>query len=115
KVRPGTVLRFRSSEAGTASVGFARIVRGRHGGIRLRRAGRLTRTVAAGRAQVFAEAAVSGGEFPQGYYTPEPVPPLPSPPEKRAAPAQAVAWVGSPLRASSASPSSKVSPIPSIA
>src|SRR5215210_1307982 len=65
--------------------------------------------------QVFAKARVSAREFPQGYYTPAPVPPLPSPPEKRAAPAQAVCCVGALLSASSARPSSKVSPIPSIA
>ncbi len=52
RLRPGTVLRFRSSEAGTASLTFSRTVRGRHGRVKLRRAGRLTRTIAAGPARV---------------------------------------------------------------
>jgi Tol biopolymer transport system component len=52
KVRRGTVLRFRSSEAGTASLAFSREVRGRRGRIRLRPAGRLTRTIAAGPARI---------------------------------------------------------------
>ena len=51
KLRPGTVLRFRSSEAGTASLTFSRIVR-RHGRTHLRRAGRLTRKVGAGQARI---------------------------------------------------------------
>ena len=119
----GTVLRFRSSEAGTASIAFSRVVRGKRGRTRARAAGRLTRRIAAGparialsgrvgrramrvgryrltlqvrdaagnasrpvrlrfriarvappcaklfskSAQVFAEAPVSEGEFPQGY------------------------------------------------
>jgi Tol biopolymer transport system component len=50
KVRRGTVLRFRSSEAGTASVTFSRELRG--GRVRVRKAGRLTRTIAAGPARV---------------------------------------------------------------
>jgi Tol biopolymer transport system component len=52
KVRRGTVLRFRSSEGGTASVAFSREVRGRRGRLRLRKAGRLTRTIGAGSARV---------------------------------------------------------------
>jgi Tol biopolymer transport system component len=52
RVRRGTVLRFRSSEAGSASVAFSREVRGRRGRVHLRTAGRLTRTIAEGPARV---------------------------------------------------------------
>ncbi len=47
----GTVLRFSSTEAGTATLKFARPVR-RHGRMRMRAAGRLTRTVGAGQTRV---------------------------------------------------------------
>jgi Tol biopolymer transport system component len=52
RVRRGTVLRFRSTEAGAASVTFSRIVRGRAGRTRARRAGRITRRVAAGQVRI---------------------------------------------------------------
>ena len=52
KVRRGTVLRFRSTEAGTASLTFARAVRGRRGRTRMRSAGQLTRTIGAGQARI---------------------------------------------------------------
>ena len=52
RIRSGTVLRFRSTEAGTASFTFARAVRGRRGQTRLRRAGRLIRTIGAGPARI---------------------------------------------------------------
>jgi hypothetical protein len=52
KVRRGTVLRFRSTEAGTAALTFAQAVRGRRGRTRMRRAGQLTRTIGAGQARI---------------------------------------------------------------
>jgi Tol biopolymer transport system component len=67
KLRPGTVLRFRSSEAGTASVTFARIVR-RHGRTHLRRAGRLTRKVSAGRARIALSGRVGRRAMRAGRY-----------------------------------------------
>jgi len=48
----GTVLRFRSTEAGTASIAFSRMVRGKRGRTRARAAGQLTRRIAAGPARI---------------------------------------------------------------
>ena len=68
RLRPGTVLRFRSSEAGTASLAFSRTVRGRKGRVRLRRAGRLTRTVAAGSARIALSGRVGRRAMRAGRY-----------------------------------------------
>ncbi|MET0614449.1 MAG: hypothetical protein ABW142_03310 [Thermoleophilaceae bacterium] len=81
RVRRGTVLRFRSTEAGTASLSFARIVRARHAQgrpgravagrnarTRLLRAGRLTRTVGAGRARIALSGRVGRRPMRAGTY-----------------------------------------------
>ena len=68
KVRRGTVLRFRSSEAGTASLAFSREVRRRRGRIRLRPAGRLTRTIAGGPARIALSGRVGRRPMRAGRY-----------------------------------------------
>ena len=68
KVRPGTVLRFRSTEAGKATVKFSREVRGRRGRIRLRPAGRLTRTIRAGQVRIALSGRVGRRAMRTGRY-----------------------------------------------
>ena len=81
KLRRGTVLRFRSTEAGTASLSFARIVRARHAHgrsgravagrkarTRVLRVGRLTRTIGAGPSRVALSGRVGRRAMPAGRY-----------------------------------------------
>ncbi len=70
KLRRGTVLRFRSTEAGTASLTFSRTVRGRHWpASRLPRgAGRLTRTIGAGPSRVALSGRVGRRAMRAGRY-----------------------------------------------
>ena len=68
KLRRGTVLRFRSTEAGTATILFARKVRARNGHVRFSRAGRLTRTIRAGRSRVALSGRVGRRAMRAGRY-----------------------------------------------
>jgi Tol biopolymer transport system component len=64
----GTVLRFRSTEAGTASIAFSRVVRGKRGRTRARAAGQLSRRIAAGPARIALSGRVGRRAMRTGRY-----------------------------------------------